>query len=44
LPNGETRTFLQDGDSVILRAHCQREGYARVGFGDCAGTLLPAIP
>ncbi|MDB5803153.1 MAG: fumarylacetoacetase [Betaproteobacteria bacterium] len=43
LPNGETRTFLQDGDTVILRAHCERAGYARIGFGDCAGTVLPAV-
>lgn len=42
LPNGETRTFLADGDTVILRAHCQREGRARIGFGDCVGTVLPA--
>jgi fumarylacetoacetase len=42
LPNGETRTFLADGDTVILRAHCEREGCARIGFGDCAGTVLAA--
>ena len=43
LPNGEKRTFLQDGDTVILRGYCQREGAARIGFGDCAGTVLPAL-
>ncbi|HEY9063637.1 MAG TPA: fumarylacetoacetase, partial [Burkholderiaceae bacterium] len=42
LPNGETRTFLVDGDTVILRAYCERDGRARIGFGDCAGTVLPA--
>jgi fumarylacetoacetase len=42
LPNGETRTFLADGDSVILRAHCERDGARRIGFGECAGTVLPA--
>jgi len=42
LPNGETRTFLLDGDSVVLRAWCQREGGVRIGFGDCAGTVLGA--
>ena len=42
LPGGEQRTFLQDGDSVVLRAFCQRPGAARIGFGDCAGTVLPA--
>jgi fumarylacetoacetase len=35
LPNGESRTFLQDGDMVILRAHAQREGFRRIGFGEC---------
>ncbi len=42
LPNGETRGFLEDGDSVILRAWCERDGYARIGFGECSGTVLPA--
>jgi len=39
LPGGETRTFLADGDTVILRGHCQRDGRARIGFGDCAGSI-----
>jgi fumarylacetoacetase len=43
LGNGETRAFLEDGDCVILRAWCEREGYARIGFGDCRGTVLPAV-
>ncbi|MDM0113739.1 fumarylacetoacetase [Variovorax sp. J22R133] len=42
LANGETRTFLEDGDTVILRAYCQREGFRRIGFGECRGTVLPA--
>ena len=42
LPNGETRTFLQDGDTVILRGHCARPGARRIGFGECAGTVAPA--
>jgi fumarylacetoacetase len=42
LGNGETRSFLQDGDTVILRAHAQRPGAVRIGFGDCAATVLPA--
>ena len=42
LPNGESRTFLADGDTVILRAFCAREGARRIGFGECAGTVLPA--
>ena len=42
LPGGETRTFIEDGDTVTLTAYCQREGAARTGFGACAGTVLPA--
>lgn len=42
LPNGESRTFLQDGDTVTLRAHCEGGGAARIGFGECRGTVLPA--
>jgi fumarylacetoacetase len=42
LPNGETRSFLADGDTLILRAHAQRPGTARIGFGDCAGEVLSA--
>ena len=40
--NGEWRTWLQDGDSIILRGYCQRQGYRRIGFGECRGTVLPA--
>jgi len=43
LANGETRTFLEDGDTVILRGFCERAGQRRIGFGDCAATLLPAV-
>jgi len=42
LTNGEQRTFLQDGDTLVLRGACQRAGYRRIGFGECAGTVLPA--
>ena len=42
LANGERRGFLEDGDTVILRAHCARDGFRRIGFGDCAGTIVPA--
>ncbi|MEX3982184.1 fumarylacetoacetase [Paraburkholderia sp. EG287A] len=42
LSNGETRGFLLDGDTVILRAWCQRDGFRRIGFGECRGTVLPA--
>jgi len=40
--NGESRTWLQDGDSIILRAYCQRNGFRRIGFGECRGTVMPA--
>lgn len=43
LDNGEQRTFLQDGDTVIMRAHCQREGFRSIGFGEVASTVLPAL-
>jgi fumarylacetoacetase len=42
LPTGERRAFLEDGDEVIMRAHCEREGYRRIGFGECTGTISPA--
>ncbi len=38
LPNGETRTFLEDGDTVLLRGWCQGDGY-RIGFGEVRGTV-----
>ena len=43
LPGGESRTFLEDGDTVILRARCDRAGCAPVGFGECAGTVNSAV-
>ncbi len=43
LPGGETRTFLQDGDCLTLRAHCERAGARRIGFVECSGTVLPAL-
>jgi len=42
LPNGEQRTFMEDGDTIVLRGHCERVGAARIGFGEVSGTLLPA--
>jgi len=42
LPDGETRAFLEDGDEVILRGRCVREGYASIGFGEAAGRVKPA--
>ena len=42
LPSGEQRKFLEDGDEVILRARCVREGVASIGFGECRGTVVAA--
>jgi fumarylacetoacetase len=42
LPTGETRTFLEDGDTVTLRGYAQREGLPLIGFGACAGAIVQA--
>jgi fumarylacetoacetase len=42
LPNGAQRTFLQDGDEVILTGYCFRDGFTRIGMGVCRGTILVA--
>lgn len=42
LANGASRTFLADGDTVILRGVARGDGYS-IGFGECAGTVLPAV-
>jgi fumarylacetoacetase len=42
LPSGERRSFLEDGDEVIMRAFCERPGAARIGFGECRGTIVAA--
>jgi fumarylacetoacetase len=39
LPNGESRTFLADGDELTLRGYCEGEGYRRIGFGECVGRI-----
>ncbi len=43
LANGETRIFLNDGDTVVMRGWCEKPGARRIGFGACVGTVLPAI-
>ena len=40
LPNGEQRSFLQDGDEVILRAFCEKPGLPRISFGECRGAVV----
>jgi len=42
LASGETRIYLEDGDEVILRGRCAREGYVPIGFGEASGTIRPA--
>jgi fumarylacetoacetase len=42
LPNGEKRTFLEDGDNVIMSGYCKKDGAARIGFGLVSATILPA--
>jgi fumarylacetoacetase len=39
LPTGEERRFLEDGDEVILRGHCERDGFVRIGFGECRAVI-----
>lgn len=42
LDTGETRSFIEDGDTLTLKGHAQGDGY-RIGFGDCTGTVLSAL-
>lgn len=41
LPGGETRAFLEDGDEVTETAYCERQGFARIGFGTATGVIQP---
>ena len=41
LPGGEVRRFLEDGDEVILRGRCQRDGAVAIGLGECRGRIIP---
>ncbi len=43
LSNGEKRTFLEDGDTVVLNGWCDSENAPRIGFGTAEATVLPAI-
>ena len=42
LETGEERRFLEDGDEIILKARCRREGFAPIGFGECRARILHA--
>jgi len=39
LPTGETRTFIEDGDEILMQARCEREGFVGIGFGQCRGVV-----
>jgi fumarylacetoacetase len=43
LESGETRSFLEDGDEVTLKAWCEAEGAVRIGFGECVGRVVAAV-
>ena len=42
LPTGESRSFLEDGDEITLRAWCEGKGAARIGLGECVGRVVAA--
>ncbi len=42
LPNGEKRTFLEDGDEIVMSAFAEAAGFTRIGFGECKATIVPA--
>ena len=44
LPNGEQRSFLEDGDTLTLRGWCERAGVVRIGLGEVSGTVVGATP
>ena len=43
LASGETRRFLEDGDEVIMRASCARDGFVSIGFGECRGMIVAEL-
>jgi fumarylacetoacetase len=43
LPNGETRTALEDGDEILFHARAARAGAVTIGFGECRGRIAPAL-
>jgi fumarylacetoacetase len=40
LPTGEQRRFLEEGDEVVFRGRCERDGFVAIGFGECAGMVV----
>jgi fumarylacetoacetase len=43
LSNGEMRTYLHDGDSIVLRGRCESAGFRAIGFDECRGTVQPPV-
>lgn len=43
LKNDETRVFIADGDSIMMRGWADKKG-KKIGFGECEGTVLPVLP
>ncbi len=41
LPTGEKRSFIEDGDEIIIKAYCEKNGARRIGFGECTGIIIP---
>lgn len=42
MPDGSQRTFIQDGDTVVMKGFCEKDGL-RIGFGEASGKVLPAM-
>jgi fumarylacetoacetase len=42
LPYGESRSFVEDGDTLVLHGAAKGDGY-QIGFGDCSGTVIAAL-
>jgi fumarylacetoacetase len=43
LSNGEVRSWLENGDTVMLRGYAERDGFRRIGFSECRSTVRPAL-
>jgi fumarylacetoacetase len=43
VPGGEARTYLEDGDEVMLTGYCEKPGFARIGLGTCRGVVNAAL-
>jgi fumarylacetoacetase len=41
MADGSERKFLEDGDTVIMKGHAEKDG-VRIGFGECIGEILPS--